>query len=101
MTGRSGIITNWIVYLVALYLAKNYETAHEIFENIIAQVNEERTLLKPHEVSELYLFKCNILIEQGDNKKAIKFMTKKQTEKAILDNVRKNEIMAKLYMHNN
>ena len=28
-------------------------------------------------------------------------MTKKQTEKAILDDVRKNEILAKLYMQNN
>ena len=35
MVGRAGIITNWIVYLVALYLSKNYDTAHEIFDNII------------------------------------------------------------------
>lgn len=101
MVSRATLITNWIVYYVALYLTKNYDTALEVFDNIIAQVSEDRSLLKPHEVSELYLFKCNILFEMGDIKKAIKFMVKKTTEKAILDEVRKNELLAKMYSQNN
>jgi hypothetical protein len=64
-------------------------------------VNEDRSIMKPHEVSELYLFKVTILMEMGDVKKAIKFMTKKTTEKAIMDDVHKNEILAKLFLKNN
>ena len=101
MIGRATIITNWIVYYISLFLSKNYETALEVFDSIIGQYSEDKTCLKPHEVSELYLFKVNILIEMGENKKAIKFMTKKTTEKAIMDDVRKNEILVKLYLQNN
>ena len=101
MIGRASIITNWIVYYISLYLSKNYETALEVFESIIGQYNEDKTILKPHEISELYLFKVNILIEMGENKKAVKFMTKKTSEKSIMDDVRKNEILAKLYLQNN
>ena len=101
MVSRPGLIVNWIVYYVSLYLSKNFETALEVFDNIVSQVSEDPSILKPHEVSELYLFKCNILIEMGEKKKAIKFMSKKTTEKAILDDVRKNEILAKLYASNN
>jgi peptide alpha-N-acetyltransferase len=98
MIGRAGIITNWIVYYISLYLSKNYETALEVFDSIIGQYGEDKSVLKPHEISELYLFKVNILIEMGENKKAIKFMTKKTTDKAIMDDVRKNEILVKLYL---
>jgi hypothetical protein len=35
MVGRATLIINWIVYFVALYLAKNYETALEVFESIM------------------------------------------------------------------
>jgi hypothetical protein len=34
-------------------------------------------------------------------KKAIKFMTKKTTDKIICDEIRKNEILARLYLKNN
>jgi peptide alpha-N-acetyltransferase len=63
MLGRAGIITNWIVYYISLYLSKNYETAMEVFDSIIGQYAEDNTILKPHEISELYLFKVNMLIE--------------------------------------
>ena len=101
MISRATLITNWIVYYISLYLSKNYDTALEVFESIIGQYNEDKNILKPHEISELYLFKANILIEMGEPKKAIKFMTKKTTEKAIMDDVRKNEVLAKLYLQNN
>jgi N-alpha-acetyltransferase 15/16, NatA auxiliary subunit len=35
MVARASIITNWVVYYVALYLAKNYDTALEVFESIV------------------------------------------------------------------
>ena len=101
MQVRPSLILNWVVYYIALYLAKNYDTALEVFDSIVQQHEEDSSILKPHELSEIYIFKCNILIEMGDIKKAIKFMTKKTTEKAIMDDVRKNELLAHLYMQNN
>lgn len=101
MIGRATLITNWIVYYISLYLAKNYDTALEVFDSIVGMYADDKNILKPHEMSEIYLFKVNILVEMGENKKAIKFITKKTSEKAIMDDVRKNEILANLYLQNN
>ena len=79
MVAKATLHTNWVIYFIGLYLAKNYDTALEVFDNIIQQWQEDNNILKLYELNELYLFKCRILQEQGEIKKAIKFMTKKQS----------------------
>ena len=89
---------------MAVFLAGNHDTALEVFdslEQVINQNDENKDQLKPAEMNELYLFKAHILETQGEYKKAIKFMTKKTYDKAICDEIRKNETLARLYMNNN
>jgi tetratricopeptide (TPR) repeat protein len=63
--------------------------------------DDERKNLKPSELNELYLFKALVLEKKGDNKKAIKFLTKKTTDKIVCDEIRKNEVLSRLYLNNN
>ena len=62
MIERPTIITNWIVYFISLYFSKDYDTALEVFDSIIGLYEDDKTVLKKYEASEIYLFKVNILI---------------------------------------
>jgi tetratricopeptide (TPR) repeat protein len=96
-------ITYWITYFVSAYLAGNYDTSLEIFESIEELITQDdnKKDLKPCELNEIYLFKVHVLETMQEYKKGIKFMTKKTTDKIICDEIRKNEILARLYFKNN
>ena len=96
-------ITHWITYYVAAYLQGEYETALKLFESIEQNIEEDENKkdLKPAELNEIYLFKVKVLESMGEYKKAIKFMTKKSVDKIICDEVRKYEILSRLYLKNN
>ena len=101
---KSDVLQNWVIYMVAEYLCENYAKAldvHKSIEDIIAANENKEKELKPYELCELNLFKVKLFMVQGKNKEAIKYMTKKSIDKTILDDTRKNEILAKLYMGNN
>ena len=34
MVSKPGIIQNWVIYLVSLYLSKDFETALKVFDQI-------------------------------------------------------------------
>ena len=57
-----------------------------------------KNIFKPTELCELYFIKAAIYEDKGEVKQAIKFMTKKSITKALIDDVRRNEILTRLYM---
>lgn len=75
----------------------------EVFNSIEQNIEEDENKkdLKPAELNEIYLFKVKVLETMGEYKKAIKFMTKKSVDKIICDEVRKYEILSRLYLKNN
>jgi predicted Zn-dependent protease len=98
MVLRPNVMQNWITYFVALYLTNNYQTCLEVFDSIQTQVESSKELqLKPHELSEVYLFKAKVLEEMGEPKQAIKFLTSKKSEAAIKDDLLKYEMLGRLY----
>mmetsp|Transcript_16311 Transcript_16311/g.25210 ORF Transcript_16311/g.25210 Transcript_16311/m.25210 type:complete len:627 (+) Transcript_16311:395-2275(+) len=97
MVSKSGVMQNWITYLVALYLNKQYDLALEVFGSIENQIETHKdSQLKPYEISEIYLFKVKIMEAMGDLKGAVKYLTKKKVSNIILDEFRKNEELARL-----
>jgi peptide alpha-N-acetyltransferase len=98
MVLRPNIMQNWVTYFVAVFLAKNYDTALEVFDSIQTQIDESKERqLKPHEISEIYLFKAKIYEEMGKLKQAAKFLTGKRAEAAVLDDVAKYTILSRVY----
>lgn len=100
MTLKPTELVNWTSYMVAIYLTGDYKTALEVFDTIEQTINgieNAEKKPKPQERNEIYLFKAKILEDSQDWKAGIKFLTKKSVEKIILDDVRKNEFLAKFY----
>ena len=67
----------------------------------VIQEDDNLKDLKPSELNELYLFKAMVMEKKGDTKKTIKFMTKKTIDKVICDDLRKYEMLFRLYLKNN
>mmetsp|Transcript_17960 Transcript_17960/g.30557 ORF Transcript_17960/g.30557 Transcript_17960/m.30557 type:complete len:121 (-) Transcript_17960:1772-2134(-) len=102
MIKRPELMQNWITYFVAVYLAKNYDVALEVFEAIQNQVeNGKDKALKPHELSEIYMFKAKIYEDMKAYRKGIKFLLSKKATSIILDDYTKYETLARLYYLNN
>ena len=100
MQHRPTELVNWTSYMVAVYLTGDYKTALDLFDTIEQTINAIENAdkkPKPQEKNEIWLFKAKILEDMGDWKAGIKFLTKKSVEKIILDDVRKNEFLAKFY----
>ena len=66
---------SWINYLVALFLAKDWDTALNVYDSILKMAEENKDekekkemQLKPFEVCELHLIKGRILEGKGETK---------------------------------
>lgn len=59
---------------------------------------DKKVTLAPPELCEFYLMKANAFVAEGERKKAIKFITKKSIMVHIIDDVRRNELLASLYV---
>lgn len=57
--------------------------------------------LKPYELCEIQLLRGRCLEMKGEPKKAIKFLTRKATWSLLINQVARNELLARLYMQNN
>ena len=56
------VINNWVAYLLAVYLTKDYKLCTTIFESIAEQLGDTpNELLKGNEINELYIFRTTLI----------------------------------------
>lgn len=95
-------IQAWNSYLIGVYFTDNFDLTHEVLDAIF-NIHENPDLEedkkpKPYELCELHLFRAHLHEKKGDVRKAIKYMEKKS--KVIVDEVRRAETLARLYLTN-
>lgn len=100
VVANSKIFAHFSGYLTAAYMIKNWTLCNEIWESVteIYGHNPLETE-KIHELTEMYLLRARIMLESGEAKKGVKFVTK--NAKFMADDVRRNEILTQLLLANN
>jgi hypothetical protein len=93
-------LQNWTTYMVAVFMTKDYKVCCEIWDSIMQILGDDPlSQLKLHELNELFLFRVKIFEAMGEYKKGIKFVLKYRN--FIVDDPRRNECLADMYMKNN
>jgi tetratricopeptide (TPR) repeat protein len=100
VVANSKIFAHFSGYLAAAFLVKDWPKCNEIWEAIeeIYGHNPLETE-KINEITEIYLLRARTFLEMGNPKKGIKFIIK--NTKYMVDDVRRNELLVKMYMVNN
>lgn len=96
LVAKPSVHVNWICYAVALYLNKNLVKALEViesFEKTLKDSKEEK--LKRQDKSEIAVFKARIHEDLGNYAKSMEILGQKQV---VVDQVLRNESLARLYM---
>jgi len=74
---KATVVQNWTQFLVAAYLAKNFELCLEVWDSIMTMLGDDPLKqMKLNELNELFLFRTEIFIEMKEFKKGIKFIAK-------------------------
>ncbi len=89
-------------------MAQDWDTCLNVYDSICAMIEDHKNNkdkkdfhLKPYELCEIQLLRARCLEMKGEPKKAIKFLTKKSTYSLLINEVARNELLARLYMQNN
>lgn len=99
VVSNSKIFNHFTGYITAAFLTKNYTLCCEIWDSILAIYGEKPLETeKIQDLNETFLLRAKIYENMGDAKKGVKFMQK--YSKFMIDDTRKNEMFAKLYMLN-
>lgn len=95
---KPNVIQNWVAYLVAAHLTKDFALCSEIWSSLAKIISEDpKQTAKLNEMTEIYLYRARQLEEMGETRKALNFL-QKNGNKYIVDEYRLNEEMARMYM---
>lgn len=78
-----------------------YDSIHAMMDDHKNNKDKKDMHLKPYELCEIQILRARCLEMKGEPKKAIKFLTKKSTYSLLINQVARNELLARLYAQNN
>jgi len=99
VVAQAAHLSNWTSYIIAAFLAKDYNLSLTIWDSIVEILGDDPLQkAKLNELNELYLFRVKIFEAMGDCKKGVKFILKYKI--FIVDDVRRNEALVRMYLVN-